>query len=324
MDAIMPILRIRILTGPAKGQQHRFDRFPVVIGRSPYSSLALIGDERISRAHARIRQVAEGLILEDLQSKNGTYVDETRLSAPLPLTASKGVRLGQTKLQLEIEGLEIERAGLPAEMKGPRQLVEAVVVLDLCDSTIMANRYGDTFALQVKEATRALVRPILVNAGVAFLKGTGDGFLATFPDLRAAAQAAVRILQTKDVTLPKASDGTPPMFRIGIHFGPTNVDSDGDRQGDVVNIAFRLEGVNVSGFHETRGGIVKDAVPAHDRIFVSEHAHEELQKRGGFPTRLVGFFDLKGISGRHRVFEILWQQIPTPDDLKNAQITNQM
>jgi hypothetical protein len=88
-------------------------------------------------------------------------------------------------------------------------------------------------------------------------------------------------------------------------------------------MAFRLEGVNVSGFHETSGGLLKDAVPIRDRIFVSEHAHEETQKRGGFPTRLVGFFDLKGLAGRHRVFEVLWQQMPPPDDPEKTQITKQ-
>lgn len=310
----MPTLSIKVLTGPGKGQAHRFDRFPVVMGRAPENSLTILGDDRVSRAHARIRQLPEGLVLEDLQSRNGTFVDEKPLTTPLPLTASKVIRIGHTLLQLEIEGIEIEVAGVPTGEKGPRQLVEAVMVLDLCDSTIMANRYGDAFALHLKEAIRSLVRPVLKEAGVAFLKGTGDGFLATFSDLRKAAEAAICILQKKGDNLPKASDGTPAMFRIGIHFGPTYMDSDGDRQGDVVNMAFRLEGVSTSGFHETHGGIGKDSFPSQDRIFLSEHAREELQKREGFPTRLVGFFDLKGLAGRHRVYEILWRDMPPPED----------
>jgi class 3 adenylate cyclase len=318
----MPTLRIAVLTGPNKGQQHRFDRFPVVIGRAPDCSVTVVGDERVSRAHARIRQAPEGLFLEDLQSKNGTYVDETRLTAPLHLTAPKVVRIGHTLMQCEIEGMVIERTGVAGEGKGPRSLVEAVLVLDLCDSTVMANRYGDAFALQLKEALRSLARPILSQHGVAFLKGTGDGFLATFSELQKAAEAAILILQKKGETLPKASDGTPPQFRIGIHFGQTNVDSDGDRQGDVVNMAFRLEGASTSGFHETSGGLEKDSLPLHDRVFVSESAHDEILKRGGrFPTRLVGFFDLKGLAGRHRVFEILWRELPPPDDPERTQIT---
>lgn len=284
--------------------------------------MTVVGDERVSRAHTRIRQAPEGLFLEDLQSKNGTYVDETRLTTPLHLTAPKVVRIGHTLMQLEIEGMAIERTGMSAEGKGPRQLVEAVLVLDLCDSTVMANRYGDAFALQLKEALRALARPVLSQHSVAFLKGTGDGFLATFPELRKAVEAAILILHKKGEGLPKASDGTPPQFRIGIHFGQTNVDSDGDRQGDVINMAFRLEGAGMSGFHQTSGGLEKDSLPIHDRIFISEPAHDELQKRGGrFPTRLVGFFDLKGIAGRHRVFEILWQEMP-PDDPERTQVTS--
>lgn len=78
----------------------------------------------------------------------------------------------------------------------------------------------------------------------------------------------------------------------------------------------------MSGFHQTSGGLEKDSLPIHDRIFISEPAHDELQKRGGrFPTRLVGFFDLKGIAGRHRVFEILWQEMP-PDDPERTQVTS--
>lgn len=317
----MPTLVIKVLTGPMKGREERFDRFPIVLGRSPDCTLLLSGDERISRSHARIRHAPQGFILEDLQSRNGTFVGETRLTAAYTLISSKVIRVGNTLLQLEPEGMAIERAGIPAtgSPAGPgqpacRELVEAVLVLDLCDSTTIANRYGDAFALRLKGALRALARPILSQAAVSFLKGTGDGFLATFPDLSGAIQAAVCILHKKASTLPKATDGTPPMLRVGVHFGQTYVDSDGDRQGDVINMAFRLEAVGSSGFHETKGGIVKEDLPLHDRIFLSEHAYEELQRMGGIRSRFVGFFDLKGIAGRHRVYEVLWREIPIPDE----------
>lgn len=312
----MPILRIKVLTGPMKGTQQRFDRFPVTLGRSPDNSLAISGDDRISRAHVRIRYVAPNLMVEDLQSRNGTFIEETRITDPVVVSSGKVIRLGHTLVQLEVEGVGIEVSGAPAAGAGPtpKSLVEAVLVLDLCDSTTMANRYGDAFALQIKEALRALVKPIFTLAGVSFLKGTGDGFLATFPDLPRAVESAVRILQKKGEILPKASDGRVPMLRFGIHFGQTHVDSDGDRQGDVINMAFRLEGAGTSGFHETRGGLEKDSLPLQDRVFVSEHAHAELDRLGGLPCRLVGFFDLKGIAGRHRVYEVLWREIPVPSE----------
>lgn len=319
----MPILRIKVLTGPMKGTAQRFDRFPVTIGRSPDNSLPLSGDDRISRAHTRIRHAPPNLLLEDLQSRNGTFLDETRLTEPVPLDASKVIRIGHTLLQIEVEGMEVEIAGAVGSSSGsvPKSLVEAVLVLDLCDSTTIANRYGDAFALQLKEALRTLVKPIFTRARVSFLKGTGDGFLATFPDMAAAVESAIRVLHEKAEALPRASDGRTPMLRFGIHFGQTHVDSDGDRQGDVINMAFRLEGAGTSGFHETRGGLEKDALPLQDRVFVSEHAHAELERLGGIPCRLVGFFDLKGIAGRHRVYEVLWRDIPIPDETADADKT---
>ena len=319
----MPTLLIKILTGPMKGTEKRFDQFPIVLGRSPDCALPISGDERISRSHTRIRNVSQGFVLEDLQSKNGTFVGETRITAAYTLTNSKVIRVGNTLVQLEPEGMGIERTGIPGTPGQPalRELVEAVLVLDLCDSTTIANRYGDAFALRLKEALRALARPTFSRAGVTFLKGTGDGFLATFPDLSGAVEATVRILHRKADALPRASDGAPPMLRFGIHFGQTYVDSDGDRQGDVVNMAFRLEGAGSSGFHETHGGILKDDLPVHDRVFLSEHAYQELQKMGGVPCRLVGFFDLKGMAGRHRVYEVLWKDIPVPDEGTETQPT---
>jgi class 3 adenylate cyclase len=128
-------------------------------------------------------------------------------------------------------------------------------------------------------------------------------------------EAAVAILRQKDSALPPTGDGAAPTFRVGIHFGPTKVDSDGDRQGDVVNMAFRLESASASAFHQTHDGIDKADLALQDRIFLSEHAHDELHKPPTFPVRLVGFFDLKGIAGRHRVFEVLWRTIESTQNL---------
>jgi class 3 adenylate cyclase len=316
----MPTLCIKVLTGPMKGKAVKFDRFPVTMGRSPDNSLPITGDDRISRAHARIRYAPPNLVVEDLQSRNGTFVEETRVTEPVTFSPPKVIRLGHTLMQLEIEGASIELGLVPAVAGSstPKSLVEAVLVLDLCDSTTIANRYGDAFALELKEALRSLVRPIFSAAGVNFLKGTGDGFLATFPDLPKAVEAAVRVLHQKGDVLPRARDGRTPMLRFGIHFGQTHVDSDGDRQGDVVNMAFRLEGAGTSGFHETQGGLLKDSLPLHDRVFLSEHAHAELERLGGLPFRLVGFFDLKGIAGRHRVYEVLWREIPMPEEVDES------
>jgi len=54
-------------------------------------------------------------------------------------------------------------------------------------------------------------------------------------------------------------------------------------------------------------GIKKDELAEVNRILISEVVNDELKIQANFRTRLVGYFDFKGISGRHRVFELLWK-----------------
>ena len=69
--------------GPLKGQRWQLDT-PFVLGREP-SCDVVITDRQISRFHARLTPTLEGVILEDLGSKNGTHHNGTSLTAPVVL-----------------------------------------------------------------------------------------------------------------------------------------------------------------------------------------------------------------------------------------------
>jgi DNA-binding winged helix-turn-helix (wHTH) protein len=56
----------------------------VVLGRDSTCDI-VIPDRKVSRYHARITPTQEGVILEDLDSKNGTHCNGTPLTAPLVL-----------------------------------------------------------------------------------------------------------------------------------------------------------------------------------------------------------------------------------------------
>ena len=64
-----------------------------VIGRDEDTSVAL-DSSKVSRRHARIVVSGTKAILEDLGSKNGTFVGDMRTAAPMPLTAGDEVRIG--------------------------------------------------------------------------------------------------------------------------------------------------------------------------------------------------------------------------------------
>jgi len=59
----------------------------------------LINDPKISRHHADIQWVDSGLVFQDLQSKNGSFINEERVSQGL-LTSGDLLRLGETVLKV--------------------------------------------------------------------------------------------------------------------------------------------------------------------------------------------------------------------------------
>ena len=69
--------------GPLSDQRWPLAR-TVVLGRDSTCDI-VIPDRQVSRYHARITPTQEGMILEDLGSKNGTHCNSTPLTAPLVL-----------------------------------------------------------------------------------------------------------------------------------------------------------------------------------------------------------------------------------------------
>jgi DNA-binding winged helix-turn-helix (wHTH) protein len=68
-----------------------------VLGRDP--DLELFLDSRdISRRHARIRIIGDEATIEDLESKNGTFVAERRLETVTRLADGDSIRIGSVQL----------------------------------------------------------------------------------------------------------------------------------------------------------------------------------------------------------------------------------
>jgi hypothetical protein len=72
-----PMLIIRA-GGGREGEEIPLTDEPLTIGRTPESGLFL-DDVTVSRHHARIMRDATGLLVEDQNSLNGTYVNRTRV-----------------------------------------------------------------------------------------------------------------------------------------------------------------------------------------------------------------------------------------------------
>jgi predicted component of type VI protein secretion system len=89
---------LKVTAGNAAGQDIPLEQ-ELVIGRSTPGQGSLGGDSEISRVHARVYRDASGqLMVEDLGSTNGTFVNGNRISSPTPLRAGDELRVGQTTL----------------------------------------------------------------------------------------------------------------------------------------------------------------------------------------------------------------------------------
>jgi pSer/pThr/pTyr-binding forkhead associated (FHA) protein len=70
-------------TGPLSGQRWQIDT-ELIIGRDPGCDV-VINDRQVSRYHARIERNLDGVQVEDLGSKNGTFVNGLRIEEPAAL-----------------------------------------------------------------------------------------------------------------------------------------------------------------------------------------------------------------------------------------------
>ncbi|WP_030905520.1 FHA domain-containing protein FhaB/FipA [Streptomyces sp. NRRL F-5126] len=72
----------------------------ITLGRA-HDSTIVLDDDYASSRHARIYPDRDGQwIVEDLGSTNGTYLDRTRLTTPIPIPLGAPIRIGKTVIEL--------------------------------------------------------------------------------------------------------------------------------------------------------------------------------------------------------------------------------
>jgi FHA domain-containing protein len=87
--------------------KHKGTLFPVhqgdsLLGRSP-ECLIVLASERVSREHAVVRRIHSGLEIEDLGSRNGTWVNGTRIRRATVLQQGDEVQMGEDLLQVVLK-----------------------------------------------------------------------------------------------------------------------------------------------------------------------------------------------------------------------------
>ncbi|MEW6359721.1 MAG: FHA domain-containing serine/threonine-protein kinase [Planctomycetota bacterium] len=103
----------RVIVGADKGKSFtlRSGR-SITVGRSSASDIEL-SEPRISRIHCQLTNNGTRVILTDLRSTNGTFLNDKRVKSA-PLQSDDKIRIGSTVIAVELEGAE---AAEPAQKR---------------------------------------------------------------------------------------------------------------------------------------------------------------------------------------------------------------
>jgi hypothetical protein len=88
-----------VTAGPREGTRIELGASSLSIGRAAENTLVL-DDDYVSNRHARLFPHEGAWVVEDLGSTNGTYLDRTRLTAPMVVPVGTPVRIGKSVLEL--------------------------------------------------------------------------------------------------------------------------------------------------------------------------------------------------------------------------------
>ena len=119
-------------SGPLDGRRFELDG-EIVLGRE--DATITLADEETSRRHAAIRVVEGAVVIEDLGSTNGTYVDGRRITTATTLSGGETIKMGQT-----IFHLEVEAAAEPEFDSGSTRIAQRPETLADPDRTTMRAR----------------------------------------------------------------------------------------------------------------------------------------------------------------------------------------
>ncbi len=91
--------RLVITSGPREGVEIDLPEEQLTIGRSSESGL-VIRDDYTSTHHARLMLWDDQWVIQDLESTNGTFLDGSRVTVPVPVPLGTPVTIGTTSFEL--------------------------------------------------------------------------------------------------------------------------------------------------------------------------------------------------------------------------------
>ncbi len=105
----------------------------VTVGRNLGNDVVLADDGNVSRIHAVLKRVGPGWCLEDLGSRNGTFVNRSRIAGSRTLQDGDEIRIGTTRVVFRVSGPMLDESVTVSH--GPAPVLtrrEQEVIVALC------------------------------------------------------------------------------------------------------------------------------------------------------------------------------------------------
>lgn len=164
-----------------------------------------------------------------------------------------------------------------------------ILFADVCGSTKLYETMGDAIARDTVAQCIAIMGEETARQKGRVVKTIGDEVMSVFEDPTAAADAASQMQERISGGL--VVQGKSIAIRVGFHFGPVIVESDGDVYGDAVNTAARMAGQAKAAQILTTAGTV-----------------EKLSDVWQASTRQIDRAAVKGKKDEIDMIEVLWQR----------------
>jgi adenylate cyclase len=231
------------------------------LGRGSQSGIVL-EDDLISRNHAMIQRMDTGeYFLIDMGSRNGSFVNERRVSTPLALRDGDRLSVGNVRLvfynPFESSGSFAQPEDDGATVCHFMQCLVSVLVIDIRGFTTLSQQVDNAVLCQLTGTWFGEADRIMRSHGSAAQKYIGDAVMAVWLH-RAKGQEHMEILEILRALaeFSEVTESLGPRFGVaaglqigaGLNTGTATVGNTGTNHvtdytavGECVNAAFRLE-----------------------------------------------------------------------------------
>jgi adenylate cyclase len=164
-----------------------------------------------------------------------------------------------------------------------------ILFADVCGSTKLYETMGDTIARETVAKCVSIMDEETKRQSGRVVKTIGDEVMSVFDDPSAAADAASGMQERISAGL--IVQGKNIAIRVGFHFGPVIVETDGDVYGDAVNTAARMAGQAKAG-----------------QTLTTSATMDKLSDVWKASTRQIDRAAVKGKKDEIDMIELLWQR----------------